>query len=135
MNDKDGYVAISFRLSPDGLKHIDDIVEILFAYFRQISDTGIDRWRFDDMKTMNDLEFRYLEPVNIAEAVVGTTVKLNGDYPIEDVVVADHLWEEFQPQAITMILNRITPDNTVNVSILFLCTSVAKNQSCKVNVK
>lgn len=55
LNSRDGWLSISFGLTPDAIKQTNAIIDITFSYIRQIKETGIMNWRFDEMKTMNDL--------------------------------------------------------------------------------
>lgn len=110
INARDGIFTIQFYLSPDGLKHIDDIVDMTFAYLQQIKDEGIYRGKFDEIKTTIDLEFRYAEQDNML-ATLKTAMKNIHDYPVEDSIIETYLLEDFQPQIIEMILEQLTPDN------------------------
>ncbi|HWV16732.1 MAG TPA: insulinase family protein [Cellvibrio sp.] len=54
-------LQISLRLTPEGAKAKEQIVSAAFEYFKILSQRGVSDWRFDELKQMAELDFRFPE--------------------------------------------------------------------------
>ena len=103
---------ISMSLTRDGLKRQNEIIALVFHYIDQIRAEGIGRERFEEMKQLAMIDFRFRErsePVQAAMRLSG----LLRDYPPEDILSAPWLMESYAPEQYRAILDRLTPDNLV----------------------
>lgn len=64
-------------------QHWKNVVALVFQYLRMIRDHGIQKWRFDEVKQLAEIEFRFAEKQNSATYVSDMAKRMN--LPIEDL--------------------------------------------------
>ncbi|XP_042192680.1 insulin-degrading enzyme isoform X1 [Callorhinchus milii] len=110
------FFIINVDLTEEGLVHVDDIILHMFQYITKLRTEGPQKWIFLECKDLNAMAFRFKDK----ERPRGYTSKLAGSlhyYPIEEVLAADFLLEEFQPELIEMVLDKLIPEN-VRVAVV-----------------
>ena len=73
--------SISVSLTPEGLTHRDTIIEEIFKTIRLIETTGIDSWRFDELKVISDANFKFEEESDPQNVVTYLSEKLHSVPP------------------------------------------------------
>jgi secreted Zn-dependent insulinase-like peptidase len=53
--------SVSIGLTPKGLKNIDTIDSLLFASIENLQKNGINAWRFEELKSLGEIDFNYKE--------------------------------------------------------------------------
>ncbi len=101
---------ISIDLTESGLKHRDDVVKQVFSAINLLKERGIEAWRFDELKTMADLEFRFAEKPTETQTVMSFSNRMH-DYPVADLIRASYAMDVFSPRTISLYLNLLNPGN------------------------
>ena len=105
-----GTFEVSIQLTETGLARIDEIGALLFAYIRLVKTAGVEAWRYAEEQKLADIAFRFAE----ARGAVATARRLAAGlqrYSVEEVLRGPYLMEEYRPQLITSLLDRLVPDN------------------------
>ncbi len=109
---------VTIDLSINGLEHVTEIGSLVFQYIRLIREQGITEWLFDEQKTINDIAFRFQdepEPIGYVRSLAHNLQI----YPTEDVLRGPYAMDRYDRSAISLFLDRLTPDNvllTVNAN-------------------
>jgi len=109
-------LELNMALTPEGLKKQETILELTFAYIDKVRNEGIARHRFEEMKRLAQIDFRFREKGEPVQEVMHLSRQMRHVAP-EDVLRAPWMMESYAPEKYRDILERLTPDN-VMVSIL-----------------
>lgn len=101
---------ISMSLTREGLEHQDEIVALAFEYIDRIRDNGISQQRFNEMRQLAMIDFRFRERAE-AQSEAMRLSRLLKDYPPEDVLSAPWLLERYAPEQYKAILDQLKPAN------------------------
>ncbi|KAK7811466.1 hypothetical protein U0070_008667, partial [Myodes glareolus] len=96
--------------------HVEDIILHMFQYIQKLRAEGPQEWVFQECKDLNAVAFRFKDK----ERPRGYTSKIAGKlhyYPLNGVLTAEYLLEEFRPDLIDMVLDKLRPEN-VRVAIV-----------------
>uniref|UniRef100_A0A4X2LTN1 Insulin degrading enzyme n=1 Tax=Vombatus ursinus TaxID=29139 RepID=A0A4X2LTN1_VOMUR len=110
------FFIINVDLTEEGLLHVEDIILHMFQYIQKLRTEGPQEWVFQECKDLNAVAFRFKDK----ERPRGYTSKIAGIlhyYPLEEVLAAEYLLEEFRPDLIEMVLDKLRPEN-VRVAIV-----------------
>ncbi|XP_069812626.1 insulin-degrading enzyme isoform X2 [Dendropsophus ebraccatus] len=110
------FFIINVDLTEEGLLHVDDIIFHMFQYIQKLRTEGPQEWVFQECKDLNAVAFRFKDK----ERPRGYTSKVSGllhYYPLEEILAAEYLLEEFRPDLIEMVLDKLQPEN-VRVAIV-----------------
>ncbi|PSW18828.1 peptidase M16 [Photobacterium sanctipauli] len=102
--------TIGLSLTPKGLAHIDDIVEIVFQYIALIKQQGLNEWRYQEKKSVLEMAFRYQEksrPLDTASYLVMNLMH----YAPDDIVYGDYMMAGYDEALIEQFLAQLSPDN------------------------
>ncbi|MEL0320901.1 MAG: insulinase family protein, partial [Gammaproteobacteria bacterium] len=101
--------SISVSLTPEGLTHRDTIIEEIFRTIRLIETTGIDAWRFEELKVISDANFKFEEESDPQNVVTYLSEKLHS-VPPQNLFTHGRLLEQFDHQLIQDMLSWLTPE-------------------------
>lgn len=104
-----GFFGVTISLTKEGVDHVDDIVELVYAYLKLIREEGIETWIHEESAALADMGFRFaerVEPFNLVQTLSGRMAL----YPEEEYLSGAYLVNEFAPQAITDLLDCLTPE-------------------------
>jgi len=119
-NIQESSLYLGINLTQAGLKHTDEITDLVFQYIRLLQNTPIQEWIYKEQQRMSELRFRYQEKRN-ASATVTELARNLQYYAPQDVLRGAYLMEEFRPELTRKLLNQLTPKrvlialNTQNV--------------------
>jgi len=102
------YVEIS--LTPAGLAHQAEIVEMFFATVEMIAQRGINKWRYRETAQLSEIAFQFQEKQNPMGYVSMLSSKMQR-YPIQEVLHASYVMNEFDADLLRSVVARLTPDN------------------------
>lgn len=106
-----GIFHIGLKLSEEGLKQYQEIVKVVFQYIAMIKEQPVHRWIFDEMSKLAEVDFRFKQKVPASS----TTSRLSGlmqkPFPKDQILSAQALIREFNPQGIKRGLEHLDPDN------------------------
>ncbi|KAH8371843.1 hypothetical protein KR093_009062, partial [Drosophila rubida] len=103
-----GFFDIVVDLTQEGLEHVDDIVNIIFQYLRMLRQEGPKKWIFDECKKLNEMRFCFKEKEQ-PENLVTHTVSSMQIFPLEEVLIAPYLSNEWRPELISKLLEELVP--------------------------
>ncbi|XP_061601535.1 insulin-degrading enzyme isoform X2 [Cololabis saira] len=110
------FFIINVDLTEEGLLHVDDIIFHMFQYIQKLRTEGPQEWVFEECKDLSKVAFRFKDK----ERPRGYTSKVAGllhYYPLEEVLAAEYLLEDFRPDLIEMVLDKLRPEN-VRVAVV-----------------
>uniref|UniRef100_A0AAV2JN19 RRM domain-containing protein n=1 Tax=Knipowitschia caucasica TaxID=637954 RepID=A0AAV2JN19_KNICA len=110
------FFIINVDLTEEGLLHVEDIIFHMFQYIQKLRTEGPQEWVFDECKDLNKVAFRFKDK----ERPRGYTSKVAGllhYYPLEEVLAAEYLLEDFRPDLIEMVLDKLRPEH-VRVAVV-----------------
>ncbi|XP_030626254.1 insulin-degrading enzyme isoform X2 [Chanos chanos] len=110
------FFIINVDLTEEGLLHVEDIIFHMFQYIQKLRTEGPQEWVFQECKDLNTVAFRFKDK----ERPRGYTSKVAGllhYYPLEEVLAAEYLLEEFRPDLIEMVLDKLRPEH-VRVAVV-----------------
>jgi len=101
---------ISLTLTDDGIKNTDEIISIIFQYISLAKTPGIQKWIYDEMKLMEEQEFKFKEksePFSYVTYLAGNMQKVEAEHC---VCGTDLSWE-YDPDAISHFWSYLVPSN------------------------
>ncbi|CAD5115557.1 DgyrCDS4521 [Dimorphilus gyrociliatus] len=104
------FFTITVDLSESGIDHIDDIMTAIFEYLHMLKKRLPEEWIFQECKNLNNITFRFKDkekPRSLTSSCAGVL----HDFPMDEILSGPYLLHEYEPNMITDILNRLTPDN------------------------
>ncbi|XP_053088326.1 insulin-degrading enzyme isoform X2 [Pangasianodon hypophthalmus] len=110
------FFIINVDLTEEGLLHVEDIIFHMFQYIQKLRTEGPQEWVFQECKDLNTVAFRFKDK----ERPRGYTSKVAGllhYYPLEEVLAAEYMLEDFRPDLIEMVLDKLRPEN-VRVAVV-----------------
>jgi len=105
-------LSISLGLTLDGLEQIDAIVARVFSYLRLIDAEGVQKWRFDEQRRLNEIGFRFVQK----SAAARYTSSIAGDmrrFPAHNVLRGRYFQPNYDGKLIHQFLRMLTPDNVL----------------------
>ncbi|XP_032396923.1 insulin-degrading enzyme isoform X3 [Etheostoma spectabile] len=110
------FFIINVDLTEEGLLHVEDIIFHMFQYIQKLRTEGPQEWVFEECKDLNKVAFRFKDK----ERPRGYTSKVAGlvhYYPLEEILAAEYLLEDFRPDLIEMVLDKLRPEH-VRVAVV-----------------
>ena len=101
---------IKISLSEQGFSHIDEIGELLFASIELIRDKGVKKQYFDELRQLAEIDFRFQEKSSESGLVQRLASQLHR-YSAQQVLSLPYRYQQYDPQQIEAILERLRPDN------------------------
>ncbi|WP_081869990.1 insulinase family protein [Endozoicomonas numazuensis] len=108
--------SVRMELTPKGLEQVDEITAEVFDYLDLIRKQGLEPWIYEESRLVADLGFRYQEDANPQQTASGLATRIH-DIPAADILRANYLFEDFDPDLISELLNQMTPSNMRQVVI------------------
>lgn len=105
-------LELSMSLTPEGLERQQDILALVFDYIGQVRDQGISEDRFNEMKNLAQIDFRFRERSRPIHEVMRLSSQLR-HYQPADVLQAPWMMERYEPAQYRDILARLTPENVL----------------------
>jgi len=102
--------TISIDLTDDGLDHVDDVVEVVFAYLSLLKESGVQQWIHDETATVADCSFRFLSKRNPVDYTCSLASAMQ-IYAPEHVLSGPYRVYEYDPSQIENFLTFLTPEN------------------------
>jgi len=105
-------LEISLALTPEGLQKQDEILALAFDYIDRIRRDGISEQRFREMQQLARMNYRFREKRDPLHEAMALASQLQ-DYPVQDLLRAPWMMEDYAPEQYRAILERLTPDNVM----------------------
>ena len=111
-----GAFQVNISLTQEGLNHIDEISEQLFAYIQVIQKDGVQQWVFDELQQLSKMQFAFQQGQRPSSLVQGLSMSMH-DYEVRDLLQGPYLWQEFDAKLIKKLLDKLTPLNVVRTLV------------------
>lgn len=102
--------AVSIRLTQEGYRHVDEVVDHVFQAIRHLERSAMDKWRYNEMSVVRSLEFRYqdkTEPVHYVSALANNMHY----YSPADTIRGAYRMDKFVDRMIRNYFRYLVPDN------------------------
>lgn len=106
-----GIFSINISLTDKGLKQRETIIAALFNYINLLKEKGVQKSYFDEMADLLNLSFQYPDIRRDMRYVEWLTDILL-QYPVEHVLDAEYIADQFDPEAISARLADLTLQNS-----------------------
>lgn len=103
-----GEFEVKILLTERGMKAIDDVVTLFFAYIEKLKKEGLLRYYFDENKKMAQTGYDFRDPPEGASAVIEFSTRMHR-HPALEITKNDSLYFEFSPADFKLFLDRIKP--------------------------
>lgn len=101
--------AISVSLTEAGFQERDRVLQAIFSTIRTLETTGVDAWRFDELKTVADANFRFAEESS-PQGLVTQLADLLHTTPAREIFTRGRLLTRFDAQLVRDMLTWLTPE-------------------------
>ena len=103
---------VTIQATEAGIAHTDDVVAAVFAYLDLISREGIERRHYEEMARMAQINFRYQDKPEARSHATSLASALHV-YPVDEVLTAPYLFDEFDPALERSFLSQLTPERVL----------------------
>jgi insulysin len=105
------FFSISIRLTKEGLKNYEKILEIFFQYIAMLKESPPQEWIFDEQKGMMDVDFKFKQKSRAGNFTTKTASVMQKPLPREWLLSGSSRIRKFDPAVITKALSYLRPDN------------------------
>jgi insulysin len=105
------FFQITFELTPQGLKGVDDIIEATFQYLAMLRHVGPQEWIQKECKGINEITFRFKDKAQSSSSYAYKLAGQMQEYPPERILSGPLLIEDWDPELINVIIKLLSPDN------------------------
>ena len=105
---------IVIHLTDSGLSDWEAVVDSVFEYIHLARRNEIQRWRFDEQKALAEFDFRFLEPSHPRQYAT-FLADIMPNYPVDRILRALYVQEEYAPELIERLLAKLTADNALYI--------------------
>lgn len=102
--------TVQVTLTELGFENLDRVVQVVFAYLNMLRQLGPQKWVHDETATVADCSFRFISRREPMDYTSGLARNLH-DYPANLVLSGAYKIYDYEPGAITEILECLTPSN------------------------
>ncbi|KOX69206.1 Insulin-degrading enzyme [Melipona quadrifasciata] len=104
------FFAVFVDLTEEGIQHVDDIVLLTFQYINMLKKHGSVEWIYNEYRDIANINFRFKEKGYPCDYTTGIAQILY-DYPMEEILIAEHLFPLWKPDLITWVMEYLKPEN------------------------
>lgn len=104
------FLHIIVDWTEEGFNHIDDIIELTFSYINMLKKEKPVEWIYQEYRDIAAMNFQFKEKISPRMYVSSLVGNLH-DYPIEEVLIAECLFPEWNPELITQVMGYLVPQN------------------------
>ena len=105
-----GSFFIRVELTPNGLKHYNDVIAHTFSYIQMLKESGYPEKLFQEQAIMSRLEELYSNKGEGTSRAIGLANNLRL-YPIEIAERVGYLWQKQDPELYKEFVSHLRPDN------------------------
>eukprot|EP00793_Prasinoderma_coloniale_P000746 PRCOL_00003896-RA len=102
--------TVTAHLTEEGLRRRDDVASLIFQYAAMAAREGPQKWVFDELRAVAEVQFRYHEEEEADEYAVNLASNMPV-YAPEHAVSGDYVFEDWDPQCVDAIMQHLTPAN------------------------
>lgn len=112
----DAFFQITIQLTEKGTLARDQIVPLMFYMIEQLQARGLKDWRYNELKELADIDFRFQEQTSPINAVRNLAYVMHV-YEPQDVLRGDYLYTGYDEKLIQQCLNYLRDDNVMTVFV------------------
>jgi len=105
---------ISMQLTPDGMANWQTVATLMFGYLQTIEQQGLNDWRYQELQSINQINFEFAEQVSPVATAQHLATRLM-HYPAEQVLFGPYQLSGFDAQSARRWLSFLKPDNALVV--------------------
>jgi len=113
---QEGVFQVDMGLSPQGLVHLEELMQLFYAYVQKVRQEGIVPWRYEEQQRLSALSFRYAMPQAPFGYVTGLSDRLQR-YPAEQVLIGGRVLQQYDEAVLRQYLDALRPERALNVII------------------
>lgn len=107
----DGFLRVIAEMTDKGMQNRDQIIAAVFGYLDLVKQQGVDEIYYHEIKAMLQKDFENIaKPQPLQQAMAISRAQF--DYPVEHLLDANFIYDEFDKQAIQAVLNQLRPEDT-----------------------
>lgn len=103
---------VNLQLTETGLEHVEDVVQVVFAYVNNLKEAGPQAWVHQETSTVAECSFRFLSKRNPMDYTSSLACFMHL-YPAEHVLSGPYKIYDYDPERITECLSYLTPENMI----------------------
>lgn len=107
---------VTVQLTPLGVQRYRSVITHLFQYLRLLREEGLPRYIYEEVRQMNEIDYRFAERTEGTGLVNGLSALLRF-VPLREVETAPFLLTEFRPDLFDSMLYRLTPNNMLAILV------------------
>lgn len=108
----DALFQVTIQLTPTGVRVKDQIISLLFFVLKEIRVHGIEEWRYQELHTMGENQFRYDEKSSPMETVAQLAQNMQ-DYPVQEILRGKLSYAKFDEEELRESLGYLRADNVL----------------------
>lgn len=105
------FFTISIRLTPEGLKHYHEVVEVVFEYISLMKESPPQQWIFDEMKNMAEVDFKFKQKSPASRFTSRLSSVMQKPLPRHLLLSGESKITKFDPKAIVQGMQYLRADN------------------------
>ncbi|KAI9204048.1 Metalloenzyme, LuxS/M16 peptidase-like protein [Polychytrium aggregatum] len=105
-----GFFKITVDLTAEGQAHYNEVIVIIFQYIDMIKKAGIQKWIFNECKSLYMMHFRFKEKKSPASYASNVAQQMH-QYAKEDILSGPYLLTRYEPEMMQQCLSHLRPDN------------------------
>lgn len=109
-----GTFNIAFQLTPEGMANWQTVATLMFDYLQTIEQQGLNEWRYEELQTINQINFEFAEQVSPRATAQHLATRLM-HYPAEQLLAGPYQLDQYDADAIRNWLSYLKPDNALVV--------------------
>lgn len=102
--------SISFSLTHEGVKQVDNIIQSLFTQIKLIAAQGLNEWRYLEKRAVLESAFRFQETTRPLDMVSHLVVNMQ-HYQPQDTIYGDYMMAGYNESLLKQALHYLTPEN------------------------
>ena len=110
-----GAFNVRIGLTEQGVHHIAEIGELLFAEIDLIQNKGVEKWRFKEQQKLAEISFRFAQERDPGRVVQSLSSRMHV-YPEADILRGPYVMEDYEPDRIQQLIGYLKPGN-VNIQV------------------
>ncbi|WP_028669505.1 insulinase family protein [Saccharospirillum impatiens] len=105
---------VSVQLTSEGMANWQTMATLMFDYLQTIEQEGLNQWRYEELQTINRINFEFAEQVSPAATAQHLATRLM-HYPADQILAGPYQLAQYDPEAIQLWLSYLKPDNALVV--------------------
>lgn len=104
--------GISIDVTENGLSHIDDIIECVFAYIGMMNAEGPKEWIYTENIVTQDMNFRYVSKTEPSSYATNLANNMHM-FPAKNIITGASLTFQVDLDLVSLYMKYLTPENCI----------------------